>query len=172
MEQKVTQLEQALHNAGVQNANISQAAADVKGNVEFMNQVNQLYTYVQIPLKMSGQTASGELYVYTNKKNLQEGKEELTAFLHLDMDNLGSTDVSIRLKGKDLSTNFYLDDDASFDLVQEHLPILEARLAAKGYNSKISVSNESKKVDFVDDFLKKDQPSAGQVHRYSFDMRA
>lgn len=172
MEQKVTQLELALHNAGVENANISQAAADVRGNVEFMNQVNQLYTYVQIPLKMSGQTASGELYVYTNKKNIQEGKEELTAFLHLDMDNLGSTDVSIRLKGKELSTNFYLDDDASFDLVQEHLPILEARLAAKGYNSKISVSNESKKVDFVDDFLKKDQPSAGQVHRYSFDMRA
>ena len=96
----------------------------------------------------------------------------MTAFLHLDMDNLGSTDVSIRLKGKDLSTNFYLDDDDSFALVQAHLPILEAKLAQKGYNSKISVSNESQKVDFVEDFLKKDQPSAGQVHRYSFDMRA
>lgn len=172
MEQKVTQLEHVIQNAGVENANISQAAADVRGNVEFMNQVNQLYTYVQIPLQMSGQTASGELYVYTNKKSIQEGKEELTAFLHLDMDNLGSTDVSIRLKGKDLSTNFYLDDDDSFALVQAHLPILEAKLAQKGYNSKISVSNESQKVDFVEDFLKKDQPSAGQVHRYSFDMRA
>ena len=34
------------------------------------------------------------------------------------------------------------------------------------------VNNESKKVNFVEDFLKKDQPSAGQVRRYSFDMRA
>ena len=68
--------------------------------------------------------------------------------------------------------SFYLDDDDSFALVQAHLPILEAKLAQKGYNSKISVSNESQKVDFVEDFLKKDQPSAGQVHRYSFDMRA
>ena len=172
VEQKITQLEHVLQNAGVENTTVSHAAADVRGNVEFMNQVNQFYTYVQIPLQMSGQTASGELYVYTNKKSLQEGKDELTAFLHLDMDNLGSTDVSVRLKGKDLSTNFYLEDDASFDLVQAHLPILEARLAAKGYHSKISVSNEAKKVDFVEDFLKKDQPSAGQVHRYSFDMRA
>lgn len=172
IEHKVSSLEQAVRAAGVENPAVTQAAADVRGNIEFMNQVNQLYTYVQIPLQMSGQTASGELYVYTNKKSMLEGKEELTAFLHLDMDNLGSTDVSIRLKGKELSTNFYLDDDASFELVQAHLPILEARLAAKGYNTNISVNNESKQVNFVEDFLKKDQPSVGQLHRYSFDMRA
>ena len=45
-------------------------------------------------------------------------------------------------------------------------------LKRKGYNSKITVTNEEKHVNFVEDFLKKDQPSAGQLHRYSFDMRA
>ena len=58
-------------------------AADIQGNVEFMNQINQAYTYVQIPLQMSGQNASAELFVYTNKKALAEGDRELTAFLHL-----------------------------------------------------------------------------------------
>ena len=31
---------------------------------------------------------------------------------------------------------------------------------------------EAVDVDALADFLKKDQPSAGQLHRYSFDMRA
>ncbi len=48
--------------------------------MEFMNQVNQMYTYAQIPLKMSGQHASGELFVYTNKKALAQGEKDLTAF--------------------------------------------------------------------------------------------
>jgi hypothetical protein len=34
------------------------------------------------------------------------------------------------------------------------------------------VVNEEKHVNFVDDFLKMDQPAATQLHRYSFDMRA
>jgi flagellar hook-length control protein FliK len=137
-----------------------------------MDQINQAYTYVQIPLKMAGQNASGELYVYTNKKNLAEGKDELSAFLHLDMEHLGSTDVSVKLHGKKVSTKFYFDNDEAFALVQAHVPILEERLKAKGYNCEVKVVNEAKKVNFVDDFLKKDQPSKGLVHRYSFDMKA
>ncbi|MCH5334011.1 MAG: flagellar hook-length control protein FliK, partial [Agathobacter sp.] len=118
------------------------------------------------------QTASGELYVYTNRKALMEGDKELTAFLHLDMDNLGPTDISVRLLNREVSTNFYLENDAAYDLIARHLPILEERLKAKGYNCKVSVINESRHVNFVEDFLKKDLPSAGQLHRYSFDMRA
>jgi flagellar hook-length control protein FliK len=137
-----------------------------------MNQINEAYTYAQIPLKMSGQNASGELYVYTNKKALVEGKHDLTAFLHLDMDNLGPTDVSVRMQGSEVSTNFYLDSDAAFELVERNVPVLEERLRKKGYNCQVSVINESKHVNFVEDFLKKDMPSAGQLHRYSFDMRA
>ncbi|MCD7708649.1 MAG: flagellar hook-length control protein FliK, partial [Clostridiales bacterium] len=96
----------------------------------------------------------------------------ITAFLHLDMDNLGSTDVSVKLFNKDVSTDFYLQNDAAYELVKMHIPELEARLREKGYNCTVSVVNEEKHVDFVEDFLKQDLPSAGQVHRYSFDMRA
>lgn len=86
--------------AGVTQNSFVQTAADIRSNVEFMNQINQVYTYVQLPLKLSGQNASGDLYVYTNKKKLNDPEAELTAFLHLDLDNLGSTDVSIRMKDK------------------------------------------------------------------------
>jgi flagellar hook-length control protein FliK len=138
-----------------------------------MNQINEAYTYAQIPLKMSGQNASGELYVYTNKKSLAEGGDgDLTAFLHLDMDNLGPTDVSVRMHGKQVSTNFYLDSDESFALVEKNVPVLEERLRKKGYDCSVNVINEGKHVNFVDDFLRKDLPPTGQLHRYSFDMRA
>lgn len=172
LESQLTRLEDAVKASGQNSQNVSQLAADIRNNIQFMDQINQAYTYVQIPLKMAGQKANGELYVYTNKKNLAEKKEELTAFLHLDMDHLGSTDVSIKMRGKNVSTNFYFDNDEAFALVQTHAPILEERLKAKGYNCEVNVENEHKQVNFVEDFLKKDQPSAGLVHRYSFDMRA
>jgi flagellar hook-length control protein FliK len=172
MEGQLTRLTEAMKASGQENANVTQLAADVRSNIEFMNQVNQAYTYVQIPLKMSGQNASGQLYVYTNKKALAEGDKELTAFLHLDMDYLGSTDVSVKMLNHKVNTKFYLENDGAYELLMANIPILEEKLAKKGYQCSVTVENEAKHVNFVEDFLKKDQPSAGQLHRYSFDMRA
>lgn len=172
MEGQLTRLTEAMKASGQENAKVTQIAADVRSNIEFMNQVNQAYTYVQIPLKMSGQNASGQLYVYTNKKALAEGDKELTAFLHLDMDHLGSTDVSVKMLNHKVNTKFYLENDGAYELLMANIPILEEKLAKKGYQCSVIVENEAKHVNFVEDFLKKDQPSAGQLHRYSFDMRA
>lgn len=73
---------------------------------------------------------------------------------------------------KNVDTRFYIDNDASYDLLEKHLPILEKRLQKRGYTCKISITNESKKVDFVTDFLEQDLPPAGTLRRYSFDMKA
>ena len=172
MNAQLEKIVEALKSVGQENTGFAQTAADIQSNVEFMNQINQAYTYVQIPLQMSGQNASAELFVYTNKKALAEGDRELTAFLHLDLDHLGATDVSVKMKNKQVSTNFYLDDDASYQLISLNIDRLEKRLQEKGYQCKVSVINEAKHVNFVETFLKKDQPWAGQLHRYSFDMRA
>ena len=172
MNSQLEKITEALKSIGQENTSFAQTATDIQSNVEFMNQINQAYTYVQIPLQMSGQNASAELFVYTNKKALAEGDRELTAFLHLDLDHLGATDVSVKMKNKQVSTNFYLDDDASYELISLNIDRLEKRLQEKGYQCNVSVINEAKHVNFVENFLKKDQPSAGQLHRYSFDMRA
>lgn len=172
LDHQMKQMENVMKAAGVTQNSFVQTAADIRSNVEFMNQINQVYTYVQLPLKLSGQNASGDLYVYTNKKKLNDPEAELTAFLHLDLENLGSTDVSIRMKDKNVKTNFYIADDASYDLIEKHLPVLEKRLAQKGYRCSITMSKEEKKVEFVEDFLQRDMPQAGTLHRYSFDVRA
>lgn len=172
LEQQMRQVEDALKEAGVTKTRFPETAAEVRGNIEFMNQLNQAYTYVQVPLKLSGQNANGELYVYTNKKNLRDPDAELSAFLHLDMEHLGSTDVSVKMQNRNVKTNFYMADDASYDLVEKYLPILEQKLKDKGYQCTITMTKEEKKVSFGDDFLRKDMPQTGTLHRYSFDVRA
>ena len=169
---QIEKLEHVIKENGATGSSITTTANLIKSNVEFMNQINQAYTYIQMPLKMSGQNASGQLYVYTNKKSLKDKDEELSAFLHLDMEHLGATDVSIKMLKKNVTTNFYFENDAAFDLIEQFLPMLEERLKNKGYNCNFHIENEKKHVNFVDDFLKKDQPSAGKLRRYSFDMRA
>lgn len=172
LDRQMQQLEEVVKAQGNTHSGLEQTVADIRANVNFMDQLNQVYHYVQLPLRMSGQRANGELYVYTNKKALQEADQEITAFLHLDMEHLGSTDVSLRLWQKEITTNFYIEDDLSYAVLCEHLPELEKRLEEKGYTCNLKVTNEPKKIDFVDDFLKKDQPPTGKLRRYSFDMRA
>ena len=172
LEQQMKQVEDALKEAGVTKNSFLDTATEVRGNIEFMNQLNQAYTYVQVPLKLSGQNANGELYVYTNKKNLRDPDAELSAFLHLDLEHLGSTDVSVKMQHRNVKTNFYMADDASYDLVEKYLPILEQKLKDKGYQCTITMTKEEKKVSFGDDFLRKDMPQTGTMHRYSFDVRA
>lgn len=169
---QLEQLEQILHSAGPAGAELAKSVTDVHENITFMNQINQTYNYVQIPLRLSGQNAQSELYVYTNKKHLADPDGELTAFLHLDMEHLGSTDVSIRMHARKVHTDFSLSDDKSYDLIMEHMDELMKRLEEKGYDCTVEVKNQEQKVNFVEDFLKRDQPTGGRVHRYSFDVRA
>ena len=172
IEKQITNMENILKASGTVNSKAEALADNIRGNIEFMNQINEAYTYVQVPLRMNEKNASGQLYVYTNKKSMSDPDKELSAFLHLDLEHLGGTDVSIKILHKKVTTNFYLDSDESYALVKQFLPVLEKRLQDKGYNCELNVNSDSKQMNFVDGFLKKDLPPTGQVHRYSFDMRA
>ena len=172
IEKQITNMEIILKTSGVVNPKAEALADNIRGNIEFMNQINEAYTYVQVPLKMNEKNASGQLYVYTNKKSMSNPDKELSAFLHLDLEHLGGTDVSIKMLHRKVTTNFYLDSDESYALVKQFLPVLEKRLQDKGYNCELNVNSGLKQMNFVAGFLKKDLPPTGQVHRYSFDIRA
>jgi len=170
---QMEQIESTLKAFSQNTTQFSDTTAGIRSNIQFMNYINQTYAYVQIPLKLSGQNAHSDLYVYTDKRREKTDKDEFSAFLHLDMEHLGSTDVSIKMRQKKVTTNFYLSDDVSYNLIMEHMDILEERLEKKGYSMTIQVTNQEEKVNLVEELLKVDQPSAGgMVHRYSFDMRA
>lgn len=172
LQDQMGRLEEFAKQNHLEHTGFKQAVSTVRNNIEFMNQINHIYNFVQIPLKMQMQNVNSQLYVYSNKKNLRDPEGELSAFLHLDMDHLGSTDVSVKMKGTQVNTQFYMEDDESYGLILSHAEELAKKLEQKGYQCEIQVQNDKKKVDFVEDFLKQDLPSTGRLRRYSFDMRA
>lgn len=169
MNRQMEKLEQFLQNAGKEAPALQKNVSNVRGNLEMMNQINQLYNYVQIPLKLHNQNAHSDLYVYTNKKKLLDKKGELSALLHLELENLGTTDVQIKMFGSSVTTNFYLSDDISYQLVEQYVGELQERLQEKGYSCSIHLENRAKEIDFVRDFLEKELPM-GKLQRYSFDV--
>lgn len=130
-------LSQIMEQAATQNqTSTGNALQNIRENVEFMNQMNQMFQYVQLPLKLSGSQAQGELYVYTNKRNLAKKDGKLTAILHLDMEYLGKMDINISLdtNAGQVTTRFYIEEE-SVSLLEEHMEKLTERLVKKGYHS-------------------------------------
>ena len=150
---------------------------EIKQNINFMNSANEMYNFVQIPLKMYNQNTDSMLYVRQNKKSSYEAGEEITAFLHFDMEYLGPTDVFISLKEANVGCKWNLASEQSMKLIEDNLDILTERLAKKGFNVSSEVVCGEPKTSFVEDFLGEvpvdvNDKTEGIVHRYSFDMRA
>lgn len=169
---QMEQLQQVLQQTGTeQGAALAKSAQGVQSNLEFMNQLNQMYTYVQLPLKLQNQNTHSDLYVYTNKKSLMEKDGELTALLHLDMEHLGATDIYIKMLGSSVETTFYLEDGDSCDVIRKHMEVLQKKLEEKGYQCSMDVENRGKQQNFVEEFLEKEKPAV-KFQRYSFDVKA
>lgn len=166
-----------LESLNSKNAEIAEAANNIKENVQFMNELNHAVTYVQLPLLMNNKSAHGDLYVYTNKRSLKNNDGNISALLHLDMDNLGPMDIYVSLVNKTkLSTHFYLQDDETIDFIEKHIDYLNKRLSDKGYDlsMNVSVKNKPKEAtDITEEFFKDDPKAQGSVAvKVSFDVRA
>ena len=166
-----------LESLNSKNAEIAEAANNIKENVQFMNELNHAVTYVQLPLLMNNKSAHGDLYVYTNKRSLKNNDGNISALLHLDMDNLGPMDIYVSLVNKTkLNTHFYLQNDETIDFIEKHIDYLNKRLSDKGYDlsMNVSVKNKPKEAtDITEEFFKDDPKTQGSVAvKVSFDVRA
>ena len=120
---------------------LQQSLSNMNQSMDFMEQMNQMVQYMQLPLKMNGSEATGDLFVYTNKKNLAEKEGNVSALLHLDMKNLGPIDVYASLSpGNNVFTKFYLPDDSMIDFINDNIHILNERLEGRGYSIKAEVT--------------------------------
>lgn len=172
---KITEL---MENIGRGDSAVARSAGALTDNVNFMNQLNEFVGYVQLPLKMAGEDANGELYVYTNKKNLSNGDGNYSALLHLDMEHLGPMDIYVTMQDHTkVSTNFYLQTEELLDFIESHIDELTERLTAKGYNTSTKVSQRAPGepiTPITDEFTKDETHQSGPVvvSRMRFDVRA
>lgn len=157
---------------------VAASAQGLSDNVSFMNQLNEFVNYVQLPLKMAGEDANGELYVYTNKKSLANKDGNFSALLHLDMEHLGPMDVYVTMRDyTKVNTNFYLESEEMLDFISAHIDELTRRLTEKGYNTstKVTQKEPGKPVTpITDEFTKEEASTAASVTvaRMRFDVRA
>ena len=171
MNTQLRQLSRALSEAGAEGTPLAKTVSNLSGNLEFMHQLNQMFTYIQLPLKMQNQNANGELFVYTNKKSLAKKDGAVSALLHLDMENLGSVDVHVTLREEKVSTKFYLKDDAALDLVEAHIDMLNERLQKRGYLFQAEFLQSPDEKNVVTEILSKDS-GVKVLSGRSFDARA
>jgi hypothetical protein len=135
LNEQVKDLTSAIESISMQGSELAKNLDNMNQNLDFMEQMNQMMQYIQLPLKMNGSEATGDLFVYTNKKSLAENNGTVSALLHLDMKNLGPLDVyaSINTGSNKVTTRFQLADDSLIDFMQSHMHILNERLEKRGY---------------------------------------
>lgn len=168
---QMNRLNQALSQAARVDTPLARTIANVNSNIDFMNQLNHMFNYVQLPLKMQSKNANGELFVYTNKKSPARKDGSVSALLHLDMEHLGGVDVHVSLTNQKVSTKFYLQDERALDLIAQNISLLNKRLEERGYSMNAEFIRQDDTTNVMEEILKQGKnisPLAG----YSFDARA
>lgn len=172
---KLNKLTEMIKNMpeNVKSENLSLAGDKLSKNMNFMNELNNIEAYVQVPVKFSEGNKNGDLYVYNRRRNKKINDDTLTAFLHLQLDYLGATDINISLKKNSVTAKFTLDDEISRNLVEDNLGELAERLEKIGYNVTISTELSEKKSQEFNAILPitSNNENAVSIKRYIFDIR-
>lgn len=174
LEQQTRQLTEALSQIAKPESALSQDLSNMNQNMNFMHQMNQVYQYIQLPLKMHGGEATGDLFVYSDRKSLAQKDGNVSALLHLSMNHLGDVDVYASMsEGNNVFTRFYLESDELLDFIGENIHILDERLTGRGYHLKTEMTRHGDQKDLMLETAAKTEGVIPQtVAKYSFDMRA
>jgi len=181
IQSQLSQLEEVLSSTGLSEEK-HPSLQQTRQNLQFLGTLNELYTYIQLPLQMSGGHTHGDLYVYSNRHSGRKDSEDsFSCLLHLNMSRLGTLDIRVRMESCQVKTLFYIEDTSTATLIESHLLELDEAVARHGipmttqvvHKKLLSSENDIPKEDspFLRNLLEADEPTA-PIHRYSFDVRA
>ena len=172
LDRQLKGLSHVLEAGGQSESAVYHSVTNLSQNIDFLNQLNQMYAYIQLPLHLSQGEAHGELYVYTNKKNLSAKEGKISALLHLDMEHLGPVDVYVTLEHTRVNTRFYVRDEEMLDFLEAHMDILTERLAKRGYDCSFSMTaREDEQKENSGLGLLMSQERDINLSHYAFDVR-
>ena len=167
------QMLEAFAAAGKTETSAGQALQQMNQNLQFMENVNQMFPYLQIPLKTSMENAHGELYVYQKKKGRVSEDGSSSALLHLEMEHLGNMDIYVKMKDFHVSTQFTLADESVLDFLAEHIHVLDERLAQKGYHMEAEMKyKKEEQPESVISRIRGIEENDRMVSYTAFDVRA
>lgn len=150
---------------------LTQTVNGFKENVQFLQTLNDLTPYVQLPVLLNNRSNTGDLYVYANKRNLLENPDNVSAVLRLDMKNLGRVEVYVKLnQGKNLSTDFTLPDEDTLLFIEKHIDMLNEKLENLGFKVTNSFNTKSTAPEVLLEEESEEKKDA--IGFYRFDVRA
>jgi hypothetical protein len=149
---------------------LQEPVKNLQENLRFMKDLNEMYTYLQLPLQFQEREVHSDLYVFT-KKNTPPGTEKnLSVLLHLTMEHLGSLNIHIQMDHNLIKAKFYPEASGIEQLISDHLPMLNDALLKKGFQLQAEVLDTYEKPDFSNDFIEQGSTDTS-IQRYTFDIR-
>lgn len=172
MNKQLDRLTNILKSSNQIDSTVFHTVTNFSNNLDFLQQINQVYSYLQLPLHLQNGEAHGELYVYSNKKHLAQQDGKISALLHLDMEYLGPIDVYVAMEQEKVSTKFMVANEEMLVFLNQHMDELTSRIQKRGYQCsyEMHVSNEiEEKGSVLEKILGEEKmlPFA----EYSFDVR-
>ena len=140
-------------------------------NIKFMDTLNNVFPYIQLPLKLNEGETHGELYVFKKGRNKAEPGDSSSVLLHLDMDSLGSTDIHLELKAGFLKLRFYCADEAAKDVLSDHFSELETALNNKSFQVTSEFNVRTVETQHIVEALSGESGNMPEF-KYNFDIRA
>lgn len=161
----------AFSDKGTDGQAFGKQSGHMQEQMKFMQDLNQNFIYSQIPVKLSENVTNSELYVYADKKKLAQKKDAVSVLFHLDMENLGPTDVYVSLTGKKVHAVFTLQNQQSVRIVASNMSELADKLSKKGLelSHEVKKKPEVLKSPVVKEII--DPDAEKSVKRYNFDVR-
>ncbi|MBP5160415.1 MAG: flagellar hook-length control protein FliK, partial [Lachnospiraceae bacterium] len=165
---KLMVLKDVAQQMGEKGEKLSEAVSKALDDMQFLRDLNMVFSYVQLPVKFSG-NSEGEVHVYARKRRLSDS-DNISVLLHLNMDALGQLDIHMSLQKQNLAMTMYTDDDESMRLLKESMDALTEELEKLGFSTTVKLERREEMTPPVKELLAgSDNPD---YKRYSFDIRA
>lgn len=174
---KTTELIKA-NLSGTASQNITAQTSNMSDNINFMNELNNMFQFMQLPIKLQDQTIHSDLYVYTKKEELRRHPDKISVLLRLDFEHLGHLDINITKEKGRIDSTFTCPDNNTAELLNNNMDMLIDTMASNGYIFSARVTKSDKDNNPFNLLLEQSGspdgriPSAGTVNRYAFDLRA
>jgi len=123
---------------------IIQTVSHIKEGLNFSENINNIASFMQIPLNINGKETTGELYVFKDKKKNSIDPNNASIFISLDTSNLGRVDTLIKINNKSVECTFSSQSKDVKNYIKKSVSPLYKLIEAAGYNL---VKTEFKQLD-------------------------
>lgn len=153
-------------------SSVTKEANQLKDSLQFLNDLNQKFNFIQLPMMLGDKLLNSELYIFNEKHQLKNKKGPLTALVRLDLLNLGHLDIHITKTEQNVSIQFFTESTEKIKQVEGHVHKLYNQLNKLGFKVLgITIGKKEKDFNILDDFLQQEKASQ-PIKRFTFDMRA